>query len=198
MARRWSRRAAAAPKEDAVMKASLWMLSAAIAVCVAHAAALAQGPGGLGPWRPNMDVPPNWQPGPGGTWPYRPSGPVLPNNPFLRTHQGRPLNSVGPHGILPPEPGVGGIIDQGQSGNSNLGAPAQIPPEVLRQLTNPVLPQIDPPFAPAKLPRAATAQQPPPAASPWQFWGWVAAGIFVLSLLACLLRDYVERKHTAR
>ena len=70
-----------------------------------------------------------------------------------------------------------------------LGATAQ---------RRPVLPQIDPPFAPAKLPRAATAQQPPPAASPWQFWGWVAAGIFVLSLLARLLHDYVARKQTAR
>jgi len=181
-----------------VRKASLVMLSAGLAVCVAHAAALAQGPGGLDPLRPNMDFPPNWQPGPGGTWPSRPSGPVLANNPFLRKNQGRPLNSVGPHGILPPEPRVGGTIDQGQSGNSNPTAPAQIPPEVLRELTKPVVPKMDPPFEPAKLPGAAAAQQPPPAAFPWQFWGWVAAGIGVLSLLARLLRDDVERKHTAR
>jgi hypothetical protein len=32
----------------------------------------------------------------------------------------------------------------------------------------------------------------------WQGWGWVAAGIIVLSLLALLLRDSVKRKQTAR
>jgi hypothetical protein len=166
------------------------MLSAAIAVCVAHAAALAQGP-----YRPNMDIPPNWQQGPGGTRPYQPKGPVLANNPFLQKNQGRQPNSVGPHGILPPEPRVSGTIDQGPSGNSN---PAQIPPEVVRQLTTPVVPKIDLPYAPPKLPGTAAAQQPPPAVFPWQFWGWVAAGIFVLSLLARLLHDYVARKQTAR
>jgi hypothetical protein len=83
---------------------------------------------------------------------------------------------------------VGGIIDQGQSGKSNPSTPPQIPPEVLRQLTNPVIPKIDPPFQPAHLPGAAAVQQPPPAAVPWQFWGWLAAGIFILSLLALLLR----------
>jgi hypothetical protein len=93
---------------------------------------------------------------------------------------------------------VGGTIDQGQGGNANPGAPAQIPPEVLMQLTNPVVPKIDPPFEHAKLPGAAAAQQLPPAAAPWRFLGWAAAGIFVLGLLARLLRDYVGRKHTAR
>lgn len=185
------------------MKVRLWMLSAVLAVCVLAGPAFPQ-PGGLGPWRPNMDIPSNWQPGPGGTRPYRPSGPLLPNNPFLRYNQGRPPNAPslsfgsGPHGILPSEPGVGGIIDQGQRGNSNPGASAPIPPEVLRQLANPVVPRIDPPFEPARLPRAVPAQQPPPAAPPWQGWGWVAAAIFVLTLLILLLRGDVERKDTAR
>jgi hypothetical protein len=114
------------------MKASLCMLSAAIAVCVAHAAALAQGPGGLDPWRPDMNFPPNWQPGPGGTWPYRPSGPVLPNNPFLQKNQGGWLNPVGPHGMFPREPRVSDFIDQGQRSKPNPSVPVQIPPEVLR------------------------------------------------------------------
>jgi hypothetical protein len=179
------------------MKASLLMLSAAIAVCVLPSPALPQ-LGGLAPYRPNMDFPPNWDPGPSGARPVRPSGPVPPINPFLRQNQGRPPNPVGPHGILPPEPGVGGIIDQGQSGNSNPPPSAQIPPEVLGQLTNPVVPKIDPPFVPAQLPGAAAAQQPRPAAPPWQGWEWVAIGIGVLCLLACLLRNSVERKRTAR
>jgi hypothetical protein len=84
--------------EDAVIKASLWMLSAAIAVCVLPGYALSQ-PGGLDIWRPNMDIPSNWQPGPGGTQPVLPSGPVFPNNQFGSQRQATPLGSSGPISI---------------------------------------------------------------------------------------------------
>ena len=178
------------------MKESLFILSAAIALCVAHAAVLAQYPGGPSVYRPNMDIPPNWQPGPGRTWPIRPSGPVPPDNPFLRNNQGRPLNAPGPHGIIPPEPQISGIIDQGQ--NANSGVPAQVPPSLVMQLTPPVVPNIHPPFEPVKLPLVPPAGHEPFAAPSWPHWPWVAASVFVLCLLALLLRDYVARKHTVR
>jgi hypothetical protein len=189
------------------MKASFRMLSAAVVVCVAHAAALAQYPGRLDTYRPNMDIPPNWQSGPGGTWPVRPSGPVGPQGPngpnipgigrgFFGSESGPGSFSPQP-GIIPREPRPSDFIDQGRSGNSNPGA-AQIPPELLSQLTIPVVPKIEPLFAPAPLPGAAPARPVPPAAPPWQGWVWVAAGIGVLCLLARLLRTYAERKDTAR
>ena len=175
---------------------SLWMLSAAIALCVADAAAQAQYPSGPNVYRPNMDIPANWQPGPGRTWPIRPSSPVPPDNPFLRNNQGLPRNAPGPHGIIPPEPRINGIIDQGQ--NANSGVPAQVPPSLVMQLTPPVVPNIHPPFEPVKLPLVPPAGHEPFAAPSWPHWPWVAASVFVLCLLALLLRDYVARKHTVR
>jgi len=191
------------------MKASFCMLSAAVVVCVAHAAALAQYPGRLDPYRPNMDIPPNWQSGPGGTWPVRPSGPVGPQGPngpnipgigrgFFGSESGPGSFSPQP-GILPRELNVRDFLDPRENGNPtpNPGA-AQVSPEVLSQLTNPVVPKIEPPFAPAPLPGTAPARPAPPAAPPWQGWAWVAAGVGVLCLLACLRRRCTERKHTAR
>lgn len=174
------------------MKASLWMLLAAIAACVLPEPILAQ-VGGQ-PWRPDMSIPPNWQPGPGGTRPFLPSGPVLPNNPFFPQSPGRPLDPVGPHGILPPEPQVGAIIAQGQRGNSNP-APIPISPELLRQLTNPEIPRNNPPFSPVNLP---PAHPPPPPGPSWEGWEWAVIGVGVLCLLGRLTRDYVARKETAR
>jgi hypothetical protein len=172
------------------MKTNLWMLSAAIALCVLPGPDLAQ-VGGQ-PWRPDMSIPPNWQPGPGGTRPYLPSGPALPNNPFFPQSPG-PLNPVGPHGILPPEPRVGAFIDPGQNGTPNP-APNQISLEVLRQLTDPELPRIAPPFEPVKLP---AAQPPLPALPSWEGWEGAVIGIGILCLLARLLRDSNARKDMA-
>jgi hypothetical protein len=96
-------------------------------------------------------------------------------------------------GIIPREPRVGDFLGQGQNGNP--GPSAQVPPEVLRQLANPP-PKIDfPKFVPPMLPVDAPARHEPFAAPSWLGWEWVA-GIFVLSLLAGLLRGSMARKQT--
>jgi hypothetical protein len=204
------------------MNARLSMLSAAIAVCVAHATALAQYPGGLNPYRPDLSFPPNWQPGPGGA-PFGRTGLAgrtgFAGRPGFLGRQGPGLHipgigsgwfgsesgpgSISPQpGIIPPEPNVRAILDRMQKSNAagpttNPGAPAPISPAVLEQLANP--PKVDfPKFAPANLPGAAPARQVPPAAPFRPHWGWVAAGIFVLCLLAYVLRDYAARKDAAR
>ena len=123
-----------------------------------------------------------------------------PDTPSRIVYESGPASFSPLPGILPAEPRPSDFIDQGPSGNPNPGA-APVPPAVLRELTNPVVPKIEPPFEPANLPGAALARQAPPAAPPWQGWEWVAAaaaGIFVLGLLARLLRAYVERKDTSR
>jgi hypothetical protein len=205
------------------MKVSLSILSAAVALCVAHAAALAQHPGAPNPWRPDLSFPPNWQPGPGGApfgrqGPLGPQGPVGPQGPGLNIPgfgSGYFGSESGPGsfpplpGTTPPEPNVRAIIKQMEEANGAVPAPnpggsAQISPAELEQILNQPKPDFSkmdfPKFEPARLPADAPARHEPPAAPPWQGWGWVAAaaGIFVLGLLARLLRDYVERKHTAR
>jgi hypothetical protein len=170
------------------MKARLCLLSAAIAVCVLPAAALAQ-PGGLGPYRPDMSFPPNWQPGPGGTRPVLPSGPLPPNNPLLVP------GTSGPGGILPPEPGVGAVLDQRQGGNPNPDA-ARLAQEAASQLTNPVVPKFEPLFDPAYQPGAARVWHEPPAESSWQGWEWAAACGGGLCLLARVLGGGAARKQT--
>ena len=205
------------------MKTSLVMLSAAIAVCVAHAAALAQYPGGPNPWRPDLSFPPNWQPGRGGPFglqgPSGPQSPVGPQGPGLNIpgigsgyfgRESGPGSSSPLPGTTPPEPNVRYIIKQMEKANGpvltpNPGGSARIPRAVLEQILNPPKPDFSkmdfPKFEPARLPGGMSPPGNNLRGAPWQGWEWVvaaAAGVFVLGLLARLLRDYVERKHTAR
>jgi hypothetical protein len=110
------------------MKPSLWLLSAAVAVCVANAAALAQYPG-----RPDWpgapgggllngplgSVPSNWTPGPGGVPGYLPPGLTGPQ---------RPLGLQGA-GLPPPGfPGVpGGPVLKGPAFDPNFIGPGGVP-----------------------------------------------------------------------
>ncbi len=126
--RRRSRQTGAALQENPVMKASLWLLSAAVAVCVANAAALAQYPG-----RPDWpgapgggllngplgSVPPNWTPGPGGVPGYLPPGLTGPQ---------RPLGLQGA-GLPPPGfPGFpGGPVLKGPAFDPNFIGPGGVP-----------------------------------------------------------------------
>jgi hypothetical protein len=171
------------------------MLSAAIAVCVTHAAALAQYRGGPTLWRASG-------PAARANPPYSPFDPQSPGgvrNPFDPPSSGEWQSPLGSYRPVPSEPRVGDFIDQNAHGNPNPGAYAQIPPALLTQLVNP--PKIEPKFAPVQLPGVPPARHEPFAAPSWQGWGWVAAaaaGIFVLGLLARLRRDNVARKNTAR
>jgi hypothetical protein len=122
------------------MKASLCLLSAAVAVCVAPAATPAQGPGE--PWRPDMGFPPNWQPGRGMPGHWRP--PTLrTRSPFDPPNGARSRGAVGSHGVLPGEPRVSDVLRQKQNAPpASPNASAQVPPEALAQVVNP--PKIDP------------------------------------------------------
>jgi hypothetical protein len=174
------------------MKASFCMLSAAVAVCVTHAAALAQYRGGPTLWRANDPAAranPSYSP-------FDPQNPGGVRNPFDPPSSGEWQSPLGSYRPIPPEPRVGDSIEQNPNGNPNPGASAQIPPELLAQLVNP--PTIDPKFERVKLPGVPPARHEPFAAPSWPLWAWVAAGIFVLCLLARLRRDNVARKNTAR
>jgi hypothetical protein len=128
---------------------------------------------------------------------FGPLSPCWPLDPLSLQSPWGPQSSFGPHGIIPREPRVADILDQKQNGKPNPGASAQIPPGVLTQLVNP--PKIAPKFEPLPKPLGVVPARHEPFARPsWQRWVWVAAGIFVLSLLAYLLRDCVERKPAPR
>jgi hypothetical protein len=121
-----------------------------------------------------------------------PLSPCRPSDPFDPQRPWGPLSSFWPYVINPLEQRMADVLNQKQKGYPNLSASAQIPPELRMQLANP------PKVEPVRRPGVAPARHEPPAAPSWQLWGWVAAGILVLSLLAYLLRDHVERKHTGR
>jgi hypothetical protein len=127
--------------------------------------------------------------------PFGPQSPCWPPDPFDPQCPWGPQSSYGPHGIIPGELRVAHFLDHKQNGNSSSGASAQMPAEVLTQLVNP--PKIDPPFEPVTRPGVAPTRHKPFAAPSWLRWEWMA-GLFVLILLACLLRNYIKRKPTAR
>jgi hypothetical protein len=160
------------------MRASLCVLWASVALCVAHAAALAQPPGGANP----------------SYSPFDPSSPGGVRNPFDPPSSGEWQSRFGSYRPVPTEPRAGSFPDQ-QDANPNPGAAAPIPPELISQLINP--PKIDLNFQPAPLPVAGIPRQEPLAAPPWQGWEWVVAGIGVLCLLARIQRDRNARKHPA-
>ncbi|HVS38776.1 MAG TPA: hypothetical protein VMS17_24685 [Gemmataceae bacterium] len=175
------------------MKVSFCMLSAAVAVCAANAAALAQYNGGPRLWQSSG-------PQAGANSPYSPFDPSSPGgvrNPFDPPSSGEWQSQLGQYRAVPPEPVVGDFIDQNPIGEPNPAASAAIPPEVVAQLANP--PRIEPFNVPAAA--LPSFQPPPPAAAPWQDWewlAWAAAGVIVLGLLGRLLRDCVKRKDTTQ
>jgi len=170
------------------MKASFCLLSAVIAVCVTHAAALAQSRGRPNRWPPHdpsAGARPSYSP-------FDPSSPGGVRNPFDPPSSGEWQSPLGSYRAVPPEPGVGASIDHGRNGNPNPGTPAQILPEQFTQQYQP------PKIGHVPLPVVAPARYEPPAAPSWQGLEWAAAGIVVLGLLALLLRGSVERRREAR
>jgi hypothetical protein len=132
------------------MRASIYLLSAAALICVAHTAALAQYAAGLKPYRPDLSFPPNWQSGPGGVrayprlWQSGPGGvpsglfgrrgqaglrgPVRPNIPgigqgFFGSVSGPGSFSPLP-GTTPPEPNVRYILQQMEKANGAAPTPS--------------------------------------------------------------------------
>jgi hypothetical protein len=188
------------------MKAGLCLLLAVIANCLYPAVAQPQPqyPGAPSLWpgprrSPEQNLGPNSPYNPGSPFglrnPYDPQhridtlklhsqpnpfGSDGPPNPFGPPSLAGPPSSAGPHGVIPPEPRVEGVIDQGKNGAATP-APIVPVPEFAQPL-NPAL-TIQPGLPPAQPPVAAE----PPVAPPGPGWEWVALGIGVLCLLALLL-----------
>jgi hypothetical protein len=182
-----------------VTKVSICMLSFGIAVCVAHAPALAQ-------YRPDLSFPPNFQPGPGGapTGAFGPRGPVLtrPNIPGIGAGVFGSENGPGSFSPIPSEPRMSDVVNGGNPWAPRPGtgpppsppAPPPIPPHVIEMLnTQPVIPS--PPLVVAPWPPVAA--RPAPVTAPSRLhWEWLA-GIFGVILLL-VLYDCFARKQTAR
>jgi hypothetical protein len=117
---------------------------------------------------------------------FGPTSPCRPGDPFDLQ------SSFVPPGTNLLEQHMAAVLSQKQNDSPNPGAFAQVPLELRTPVINP------PPIAPVSLPGVAPDRPQPFAAPSWRHWVWVAAGIVVLSLLARPLRDYVERKNTAR
>jgi len=98
----------------------------------------------------------------------------------------------GPNGINPLERRMDDILDRKRSGHPDPNPSAGIPPEVRERL--PIPQRVGPVPSPRPAPQPGVAPSPAPF---WPNWGWVAVGVFVLGLLALLLRAYVERKRAA-
>jgi hypothetical protein len=178
------------------MKASLCMLSAVIAVGVAHATTLAQ-------YRPDLSFPPNWQPGPGGAIAYPqarlsgpggvPAGSLGAGGPDIPGIGKGYFGANGPGSITPrpSEPMVGDFL-KGQS-NPPPNPGAEIPPAVLESLLNNPKPNLDniplPPPAPV-VPRPI-----PVAERSWLSWDWTA-GILLLCVLSGLFLASSARKQS--
>ena len=170
------------------MKASLWMQSAVVAVCVTHAPACPQtllGPGGGVP---------------SGSFGQGPKIPGIGDGPFGSN------SGPGSFSPIPGEPRMSDVVKggnpwaprQGTSPTPNPGAPAPIPLEVIERLINP--PPISPPLLnlpPINPLPSPVAPRPIPFGAPsWLRWEW-AAGISVLCLLAALLCRFFARKQTS-
>jgi hypothetical protein len=167
--------------EDAMMKASCWALSAAVAVCVTHAAGLAQ--------------PPRWPGANPSCSPFDPSSLGGVRNPFDPPSSGEWRSRLGPYRPVPPELRTSDFIGQGPRGNPSPGA-TRISPELLAQLANP--PKFDPQFDRVRLPVHPPAWHEPSAAPVERPSGWAVVSFFVLGLLALVLLTHARRKPTDR